>query len=182
MPRDSHGPAGLRNLGPRSAAALAAAGIASLAELRRLGAVPAYLRVKRAEPKVSLNLLYALAGALQGCDWRAVQRTQKLELLLQLQAAEFAQPPRDELRALRNVGPAVRRDFELLGIRSVAQLARQNPDRLYARLQKLTGTRHDPCMWDTFAATIHQARSGEALPWWHFSAIRKARKKSKKRV
>jgi hypothetical protein len=30
-------------------------------------------------------------------------------------------------------------------------------------------------VWDTFAAAVHQARTGEALPWWHFTAERKRR-------
>jgi hypothetical protein len=42
-------------------------------------------------------------------------------------------------------------------------------------LQRLTGKRQDPCVWDTFAAAIHQARTGEALPWWHFTRERKRR-------
>jgi hypothetical protein len=81
--------------------------------------------------------------------------------------------PADELLALRNIGPAMRRDFTLLGIRSVRQLARCRADRLYEKLQALTGQRQDPCVLDTFAAAIHQAKTGEALSWWHFSRIRK---------
>lgn len=81
----------------------------------------------------------------------------------------------DSLLALRNIGPAMRRDLALLGVHSPAQLARRDPDRLYARLQALTGRRRDPCVWDTFAAAIHQARTGEALPWWHFTAQRRKR-------
>jgi hypothetical protein len=69
----------------------------------------------------------------------------------------------------------MRRDLTLLGVRSAAHLARHEPDRLYQRLQKITGQRHDPCVWDTFAAAVHQARTGEALPWWHFTARRKQR-------
>jgi hypothetical protein len=83
--------------------------------------------------------------------------------------------PKDALLALANVGPATARDFALLGIATVAQLAKQEPDKLYARLNKLAGRRHDPCVWDTFAATIHQARTGEAKPWWHWTAERKRR-------
>lgn len=82
-------------------------------------------------------------------------------------------PPADELLALRNIGPAMRRDFTLLGIRSVRQLARCKPETLYRRLEQLTGSRQDPCVLDTFAAAVHQARTGEALPWWHFSRLRK---------
>lgn len=82
---------------------------------------------------------------------------------------------RDELLALRNIGPAMRRDFALLGIGTVKQLARCRADRLYEQLQALTGQHQDPCVLDTFAAAIHQAHTGEALPWWHFSRERKRR-------
>jgi len=67
----------------------------------------------------------------------------------------------------------MRRDLALLGIDSVRQLARCRADRLYTRLQQVTGLRQDPCVLDTFAAAVHQARTGEALPWWHFSRQRK---------
>jgi hypothetical protein len=168
----------LRNLGPRSALMLRVAGIDSPARLRRVGALAAWRRVQAAGARPSLNLLYALVGALEDADWRQVRRTRRLELLLALEDA--AAPTRgarqpDPLLALRNIGPAMRRDFDLLGIRSVRQLARGDADRLYARLQRLTGKRQDPCVWDTFAAAIHQARTGEALPWWHFTPQRKAR-------
>jgi DNA transformation protein and related proteins len=82
---------------------------------------------------------------------------------------------KDELSKLRNIGKAMRADFELLGVKSVAQLARCDADKLYARIQQLTATRHDPCVWDTYAAAIHQAKTGEALPWWDFTKVRKAR-------
>jgi len=173
--------AGLRNIGPRTAARLAAIGVRSLPQLRKVGAVPAYVSLKRAHRGVTLNALYALAGALQDRDWREVRRMQKLELLLAVEDHErvrggrSAGRCRDELLALRNIGPAMRRDFELLGIRSLRQLARCEAGRLYRRLETLTGRRHDPCVLDTFAAAIHQARSGEALPWWHFSRLRKQR-------
>lgn len=81
----------------------------------------------------------------------------------------------DELRTLMNVGPATRADFTLLGINTIAQLATQHPDVLYAKLNAITRTRHDPCTWDTFAATIHQAKTGEGKPWWVWTAERKKR-------
>ncbi|MES1192323.1 MAG: helix-hairpin-helix domain-containing protein [Steroidobacter sp.] len=80
---------------------------------------------------------------------------------------------KDELLQLRNIGKAMRQDFDLLKISNIAQLAKQDADKLYARIQTLTGARHDPCVWDTYAAAIHQARTGEALPWWHFTRVRK---------
>ncbi|MDE2384255.1 MAG: Mitomycin resistance protein mcrB [Alphaproteobacteria bacterium] len=68
-------------------------------------------------------------------------------------------------------------DFEMLGISSVAQLAREDADELYTRISLLTGARHDPCVHDTFAAAIHQARTGEALNWWAFTPLRKERQR-----
>jgi len=82
---------------------------------------------------------------------------------------------RDELLGLRNIGKAMRGDFELLGIHSVPELAKCDADELYDRIQQLTRTRQDSCVWDTYAAAIHQAKTGEALPWWDFTKVRKRR-------
>ena len=83
------------------------------------------------------------------------------------------------LADLVSVGPAMLRDFELLGIRSVAQLARQNPERLYERLCLKTGQPVDICCLDVFSAAVAQARNPR-LPagqrqWWYWSRRRKAR-------
>ena len=83
-----------------------------------------------------------------------------------------------QLSDLRNIGKAMLKDFDLLGITSVAQLAAQDADELYARIAVLTGARHDPCVHDTYAAAIHQAKTGEALNWWAFTPIRKERQKA----
>jgi len=92
----------------------------------------------------------------------------------------FAQPKNAErsLSALRNVGKAILVDFELLGISSVSQLAKQDADELYSRLCVMTAARQDPCVHDTFAATIHEAKTGEALNWWAFTSLRKERQKA----
>ena len=83
------------------------------------------------------------------------------------------------LSSLVSVGPATLRDFELLGIRSVADLARADPRELYERLCVVTQVRHDPCAEDVFAAAVAQARDPE-LPvskcrWWYWSDLRKNR-------
>ena len=166
----------LRSLGPKSQALLAQIGIRTRAELTVTGAVPAYVQAKRANSSVSLNLLYGLVSAIEDCDWREVQRTRKLELLNAVEDYERLHPTRQlELKDLRNIGQAMLKDFALLKIRSVAQLAECDADDLYERIQKLTHTRHDPCVWDTYAAAIHQSKTGEALDWWEFTKQRKAR-------
>jgi hypothetical protein len=44
---------------------------------------------------------------------------------------------------------------------------------VYSRLQQLTGSKQDPCVWDVFAAIIHEAKTGENKPWWDFTKLRK---------
>lgn len=74
----------LANIGPVSKRMLAAAGITSIEALRRLGSVEAYRRVRSHDPRASLNLLWALEGALTGRPWEDVARNDRLSLLLQL--------------------------------------------------------------------------------------------------
>jgi predicted flap endonuclease-1-like 5' DNA nuclease len=76
--------AALPNLGTASARKLAEAGITSVAALRRLGAVEAWQRVRKHWPGASLNLLWALEGALTGRGWQEVARTERTRLLLAL--------------------------------------------------------------------------------------------------
>ena len=82
---------------------------------------------------------------------------------------------KSELLNLMNVGKATLKDLHALGIYTTEQLALSDPDELYERLQRITAQKHDPCVWDVFAAIIHEAKTGEKLPWWHWTAIRKAR-------
>jgi Pathogenicity locus len=81
-------------------------------------------------------------------------------------------------RDLVSVGPAMERDFEMLGIGSVAHLARQDPERMYEKLCSLTGQRQDPCVLDVFRAAVAQARDprlpAEQCQWWYWSRRRKA--------
>jgi hypothetical protein len=62
----------LRNLGPKSAAWLRQVGLRTRADLEAAGTVDAFMRVKRAGFKPSMNLLYALEGALLDCHWQEV--------------------------------------------------------------------------------------------------------------
>ncbi|MEQ9813869.1 MAG: TfoX/Sxy family protein [Azospirillaceae bacterium] len=76
----------LRNLGPRSAAWLVAAGIGTVGELRRLGAVAAFRRVRaNAAAGVSLNLLWAMAAGLLDMHWTHLPADIKSRLLNELE-------------------------------------------------------------------------------------------------
>lgn len=87
---------------------------------------------------------------------------------------------KDNLKDLRNVGKATLRDLNILGIKSVEDLAHKDPTELFEQLERLTGKRHDPCMWDVFAAIIHEAKTGEPTSWWTWTAQRKKLQKAGK--
>ncbi len=74
------------------------------------------------------------------------------------------------------------KDFEILGIRTVAELARQNGATLYERLNEITGTRQDPCVLDTFRSAVAQARNPrlpeEQRDWWYWSRLRKSKSRT----
>lgn len=72
----------LRNIGPKSAAWLRQTGIRTQEDLEAVGSLAAYVRVKRAGFKPSLNLLYALEGAILGCHWQEIPEERRSELVL----------------------------------------------------------------------------------------------------
>lgn len=85
---------------------------------------------------------------------------------------------RRELSDLISLGPAMLRDFDLLGIRSISHLARQSPRRLYERLCRKTGQHIDICCLDVFESAVAQAKDPllppEQSQWWFWSRKRKA--------
>lgn len=85
-------------LGPKSADMLAAAGIDSMQTLRHLGSVTAYIKVRQTNPRASLNLLWALEGAISGLHWQQVACEHRTSLLLALEQLQS--------QARRGKGPA----------------------------------------------------------------------------
>ncbi|HAS6254864.1 TPA: TfoX/Sxy family protein [Vibrio vulnificus] len=75
----------LQGLGPKSEQMLQSVGINTPQQLRDLGPIRAYLCVREAQPKASLNLLYALVGALEGEHWLQVAKQRRWELLAKLE-------------------------------------------------------------------------------------------------
>lgn len=82
------------------------------------------------------------------------------------------------LQDLISVGPAMLRGFELLGVRTIKQLAKRNPAKLYQQLCRATGQQIDICCQDVFSAAVAQARNplfpAEQCQWWYWSRQRKA--------
>lgn len=76
----------LRNIGPKSAAWLRQVGLRTPEELTAIGAVGAFVKVRRAGFKPSLNLLYSLEGALQDCHWQELPEARRIELVAEYDA------------------------------------------------------------------------------------------------
>lgn len=82
----------IRNVGPKSAAWLRQVGVRTAEDLVRVGPVEVFLKVKRAGFRPSLNLLYAMAGAIDDCHWTDLSDERKSALMLDLGAAESVNP------------------------------------------------------------------------------------------
>lgn len=83
----------LRNIGPKSAAWLRQVGVRTQQDLADAGAVAAFVKVRRAGFKPSLNLLYSLEGALIGCHWRDIPAARRQQLVAEYEAAAADLPP-----------------------------------------------------------------------------------------
>jgi len=81
------------------------------------------------------------------------------------------------LKDLLSIGPAMLEDLELLGIHSVAQLRRRNPQRMYRELCRIKRQVIDPCCLDVFVAAVAQSKDPqlpvEQRQWWYWSKVRK---------
>ena len=88
-------------------------------------------------------------------------------------------PDPRRLSDLSGIGKKMLEDFDKLGINNIEQLKKQDGRKLYDRLSRLTGTRQDPCVEDTFVCAVAQARNPNLPPeqknWWYWSRIRKER-------
>ncbi|MES2858013.1 MAG: TfoX/Sxy family protein [Pseudomonadota bacterium] len=83
----------MRNIGPKSAAWLRQVGLRSLEDIAAAGTVDAFMKVRRAGFKPSLNLLYALEGAVQDCHWQEIPEARRTELVQAAEAAIALLPP-----------------------------------------------------------------------------------------
>ena len=77
------------------------------------------------------------------------------------------------LDELPNIGKAMSRDLQLIGIDYPQMLIGKKPFELYQLLCTKSGKRQDPCVLDIFISVIHFMEGGDPLPWWFFSKKRK---------
>ncbi len=86
-----------------------------------------------------------------------------------------AKVARDAVRLtdIPNIGHSIAEDLARLGIDRPQQLMGQDPYALYARINRETGTRHDPCLCDTFIAAVRFMEGAPPHSWWHYTDERK---------
>lgn len=77
------------------------------------------------------------------------------------------------LEELPNIGPAIAADLKLTGVHNPQDLRGKDPYQLYDILCRKTSQKHDPCVIDVFLAVVDFMDGGKAVPWWHFTAVRK---------
>jgi hypothetical protein len=74
-----------------------------------------------------------------------------------------------------NIGPRMAEDFERLGITTPEDLPGKDPYKLYLKMCRLSGSRQDPCVLDTYIAAVRFMEGAKPAPWWAYTAERKRR-------
>ncbi|NIB42909.1 TfoX/Sxy family protein [Pseudomaricurvus alkylphenolicus] len=77
----------LKNLGAASVNILHAVGVHSYEDLKEVGAVEAYIRIKTRGIHVSKVMLYALQGALMEVHWNDLEPDLKERLVMEAEGA-----------------------------------------------------------------------------------------------
>lgn len=83
-----------------------------------------------------------------------------------------AQSELKELQQIPGVGPALAKDLAEVGIHSVRDLKRRDPERLYRKLCRQRGAPVDRCVLYVFRCAVYYASARridpERLKWWRW--------------
>ena len=75
----------LKGLGPASEKMLQSIAINTAEDLKKMGAIRAFIKLKKElQKKPSLNMLYAMVGALEGKHWVDIAKKEKGRLIMEL--------------------------------------------------------------------------------------------------
>jgi len=91
---------------------------------------------------------------------------------------DAAKVERDRVRKLLdlpNIGPAMARALQLIGISMPKELVGKDPFKLYQELCLKVGFRHDPCVLDVFISLTRFMDGDEPKRWWAYTEERKQR-------
>ena len=77
------------------------------------------------------------------------------------------------LQSIPSIGPALERDLRLIGVDRPSCLKGKDPEKLYRKLQQVTGMHHDRCVLYTFRCAVYYVNEkhhdSELLKWWSWS-------------
>jgi DNA transformation protein len=79
-----------------------------------------------------------------------------------------------KLTDLPNIGKAIATDLSAIGIASPDDFEGHDALKIFSGLKAVMGRRHDPCVYYTLLSVKHFLDTGDALPWWKFTAKGKA--------
>ncbi|MCA9755242.1 MAG: DUF4332 domain-containing protein [Candidatus Eisenbacteria bacterium] len=83
---------------------------------------------------------------------------------------------RDELQRIPGVGPSLADDLHELGIHTIRALAKKDPERLFAQLERKRSAKQDPCVLYVFRCAVYFARTPDPdlalLRWWRWKDLR----------
>ncbi len=77
-----------------------------------------------------------------------------------------------ELKQIPGVGDSIANDLFVVGIKSINDLKRENPELLYEKLCKIQNKRIDRCVLYVFREAVYYASNRkhkpELLKWWNW--------------
>jgi hypothetical protein len=85
-------------------------------------------------------------------------------------------PDRENVKKLvdlPNIGDAIAKDLQYIGIDHPEKLIGKDPFVLYEQRCLKSGQKHDACVIDVFMSAVHFMEGGDPLPWWLFTEKRK---------
>lgn len=74
---------------------------------------------------------------------------------------------------LANAGHATVEDLLVMGIFTLDDLARGDPDEMYREICRIDGVEHPMHVRDVYASLVDQARGGRPRPWFEYTRERK---------
>lgn len=154
----------LKNLGPVSVQKLMNGGIETEEQLRSLGAVEAYLRVKQSQTGISLNLLYALHGALTDRHWSRIGAEDRAALLLEVDARQALSVDDQPVSKLRNIGSTLAGRLAGIGVRTRADLNYMGVVEAYRQMQADSPVNLPVCYYLYALEGALRSRHWDALP------------------
>lgn len=78
----------------------------------------------------------------------------------------------DPLQVIPGVGKSIADDLRAIGIRTVADLKGKDPEKLYAKSNKVAGVVQDRCLLYVFRCAVyfaeHTKHDSKKLKWWYW--------------